>query len=49
MANLLAVIALSQLWATFKDAGCAGFPSGMKVSVSQEPLCITAFSQVNNY
>jgi hypothetical protein len=49
MANLLAVIALSQLWAMFKDAGCAGFPSGMKVSVSQEPLCITAFSQVNNY
>jgi hypothetical protein len=45
MANLLAVVALGRSWATFKDAGRAGFPSGMKVSVGQEPSCITAFGQ----
>jgi hypothetical protein len=49
MANLLAVIALGQSWATFKDTSHAGFPSSMKVSVSQEPSSITTFSQVNNH
>jgi ABC-type uncharacterized transport system permease subunit len=43
MANLLAVVVLGWLWVMFKDAGRAGFPSGMKVSVGQEPSCITAF------
>jgi hypothetical protein len=49
MANLLAVVALRRSWAPFKDAGRAGFSSRMKVSVGQEPSCITAFGQVNNH
>jgi hypothetical protein len=49
MANLLVVVALRRSWAPFKDAGCAGFSSSMKVSVGQEPSCITAFGQVNNH
>jgi hypothetical protein len=49
MSNLLAVVALGRSWATFKDAGRARFPSNMKVSVGQEPSCITAFGQVNNH
>jgi hypothetical protein len=43
MANLLAVVALRRSWALFKDAGRARFSTGMKVSVGQEPSCITAF------
>lgn len=49
MSNLLTVVVLYRLWSVLKGADYAGFSPSVQEPVSQEPLCITTFGQVNNY